>query len=250
MCYIYSFVSVFLLLVQFTILFLFFFIYFYNILTFYAFAIILLLLLSFFFFFCKQKTAYEMRISDWSSDVCSSDLAAAGGEAFALTGDIGDPAVPGRIVAGAVAALGGLDVLVSNAGVNSPGRLADLALEEWDRLFAVNTRPTWLLAKAAYRHLKAARGRIVAVASMSGMQPHTGLGAYSASKAALIVLVKQIAQAWAADGIRANRVSPGFVESPMTADLYADPAVRGSRERFVPLGRIRSEEHKSELQSL
>ncbi|MFN4088297.1 MAG: SDR family NAD(P)-dependent oxidoreductase [Alphaproteobacteria bacterium] len=165
-------------------------------------------------------------------------LRAAGARVVPLVGNLDDPAVPERLVADAVAGLGALDVLVSNAGVNAPAPLKDLALEDWDRVMAVNTRPTWLLAKAAHPHLAATRGCIVSIASMSGMQPHTGLGAYSASKAALIILTKQIAQEWAADGIRANSVSPGFVESPMTADLYADPVVRRSRETFVPLGRI------------
>ena len=163
---------------------------------------------------------------------------AAGGEAVPLSGNLADPKVPAFLVDQAVQAFGGLDVLVSNAGVNSPGPLATLALEEWDRLFEVNTRPTWLLAKAAYSSLKAVRGNIVATASMSGMFPHTGLGAYSASKAALIILVKQLAQEWGKDGIRANLVSPGFVHTPMTEDLYAADTVRHARERIVPLSRI------------
>ena len=57
---------------------------------------------------------------------------------------------------------------MSNAGINRPGRLVDYAVRDWDAMFAVNTRATWLLAKAAYPALKAARGAIVAVASMSG----------------------------------------------------------------------------------
>lgn len=163
---------------------------------------------------------------------------AAGGEAVALAGNLADPETPPRLVAEAAEALGGVDLLVSNAGVNAPGPLAGLALEDWDLLFAVNTRATWLLAKAAYPQLKAARGAIVATASMSGMFPHTGLGAYSASKAALIILVKQLAQEWARDFIRANCVSPGFVATPMTANLYADEGIRRAREAIVPLGRI------------
>lgn len=161
-----------------------------------------------------------------------------GARAVTFTGNLADPTVPAMLVEAAVRELGGLDVLVSNAGVNAPAPLKDLTVEDWDRVMAVNTRPTWLLAKAAHPHLREARGVIVSIASMSGMEPHTGLGAYSASKAGLIILTKQIAQEWAADGIRANSVSPGFVESPMTADLYANPAVRSSRESFVPLGRI------------
>lgn len=184
-----------------------------------------------------QILATDLR-SGGALDETVAAVAAAGGEAVGRAGNLADPAVPERLVGETVQAFGGLDVLISNAGVNAPGRLVDLPLDDWDRVMAVNTRPTWLLAKAAHPYLKASRGTIVATASMSGMQPHTGLGAYSASKAALIILVKQIAQEWAADGIRANCVSPGFVESPMTADLYAVEAVRKSRENFTPLGRI------------
>ena len=186
---------------------------------------------------------------DGNLDDTADAVRAAGGEAVPLSGNLADPGVPAMLVDQTVRAFGGLDALVSNAGVNSPGPLATLALEEWDRLFDVNTRPTWLLAKAAYPHLKAARGAIVATASMSGMFPHTGLGAYSASKAALIILVKQLAQEWGRDGIRANCVSPGFVNTPMTTDLYAVDTIRHSREKIVPLGRIGGPEDMAAVMS-
>src|SRR4029450_9513602 len=79
---------------------------------------------------------------------------------------------PRRVGADAVARFGGLDGLVSNAGINRPGPLVDYAVEDWDRLFAVNTRATWLLAKAAHPALRAAGGSIVAVGSMSGTHVH------------------------------------------------------------------------------
>src|SRR4051794_18381741 len=72
-----------------------------------------------------------------------------GGKAIALTGDLGDPDVPGQLVTAAVEEFGGLDALVANAGIANPGALKDLSLEEWDDMFSVNLRGAWLLAKAS-----------------------------------------------------------------------------------------------------
>ena len=94
------------------------------------------------------------------------ELREVGAEGLPLQGDMGTSDAPGRVVGEAVARFGGLDGLVSNAGVNRPGPLVDYAVEDWDRLFAVNTRATWLLAKAAHAALRASGGAIVAVGSM------------------------------------------------------------------------------------
>src|SRR4051812_37451207 len=81
-----------------------------------------------------------------------------GGSAIALVGDLGDSAVPGQLVQAAVAEFGGLDALVANAGIASPGAICDLSLEDWDNMFSVNLRGAWLLAKESYPHLKRSRG--------------------------------------------------------------------------------------------
>src|SRR5207237_156927 len=101
----------------------------------------------------------------------------------------------------------------------------------WDRVFAVNTRATWLLAQAAYAALKASSGAIVAVGSMSGSHPHANLGAYGPSKAALIMLVRVLAQELGREGIRVNAVSPGMVRPGMTAKVYADARVAAEADR-------------------
>ena len=171
-------------------------------------------------------------------DALLAELRAIGAEAHALIGDLADPAVPARLVAEAADKLGGLDAVVANAGITSPAPLADLELAEWDRLFAINARAPWLLAKAAYPLLRQSRGAFVAVSSMSGVHPHRGAGAYSPSKAAVIMLCEVLAQEWATDGVRANAVSPGMIRTPLTETTYHDNAVASRRADLVPFGRV------------
>lgn len=161
-----------------------------------------------------------------------------GGKVVPIIGDLSDASTPARLVAQAVDALGGLDAVVSNAGVSRPSRLTDQSLEDWDYLMAVNARAPWLLAKAAYPALRASRGSFVAVASMSGVQPYPGMGAYSPSKANLLMMTRVLAQEWAADGIRVNAVSPGLIHTSLTARVYADPQTKAAREALVPMHRI------------
>jgi NAD(P)-dependent dehydrogenase (short-subunit alcohol dehydrogenase family) len=163
-------------------------------------------------------------------------------DALPLYGDMGGVDAPARVVGEAVGRFGRLDGLVSNAGINRPGSLVDYSVDDWDRVFAVNTRATWLLTRAAHPALKGSRGAIVAVASMSGSNPHANLGAYGPSKAALIMLVQVLAQELGRDGIRVNALSPGMVRTGMTARVYADPRIAAERDALVPLGRVAAPE--------
>ena len=149
-----------------------------------------------------------------------------------------DPAQCQRLVDEAQAFGGDLGVLVSNAGASGPGALATLDVEQWDRTFALNCRATWLLARAARPALARTRGSIVAIASMSGLHPHPGYGAYSPAKAALLMLCRQLAQEWAAEGIRVNAVCPGMIRTPLTEAVYQDEHIKARREALVPAGRI------------
>jgi NAD(P)-dependent dehydrogenase (short-subunit alcohol dehydrogenase family) len=175
------------------------------------------------------------------------ELRKAGADVLALHGDLGTADAPGKVVAAAVERFGGLDALVSNAGVNRPGPLAQYAVADWDYLFAVNTRATWLLAKAAHPALQASRGAIVATGSMSGSNAHAHLGAYGPSKAAVIMLVQVLAQEFGRDGIRVNSVSPGMVRTGMTEKVYADAAIAAERDALVPLGRVATPEDMADV---
>ena len=161
-----------------------------------------------------------------------------GGDAIALSGDLSDIDVPAKLVNAAVSEFGGLDGLVSNAGVASPGKISNLSVAEWDKMFGINLRGAWLLAKNCYPHLKDSRGAACFTSSMSGQLPHEGSGAYSPTKAALTMLAQTLALEWAPDGIRVNVVSPGMTHTPMSAKMYADPKIKKAREDLIPLSRI------------
>jgi NAD(P)-dependent dehydrogenase (short-subunit alcohol dehydrogenase family) len=123
----------------------------------------------------------------------------------------------------------------------------EYSVDDWDRVFAVNTRATWLLAKAAHAALRASGGALVAVGSMSGSNPHANLGAYGPSKSAVIMLVQVLAQELGRDGIRVNALSPGMVRTGMTARVYADERIAAERDALVPLGRVATPEDMADV---
>jgi glucose 1-dehydrogenase len=170
------------------------------------------------------------------------ELKKLGAQAATIHADMGTADGPGRAVAEAVAQLGGLDGLVSNAGINRPGLLKDYKIEDWDALFDVNVRATWLLAKAAHPSLVAARGAIVITGSMSGTNAHANLGAYGPTKAAVIMLMRVLAQEFGRDGVRVNSVSPGMVRTGMTEPVYRNTEIAKQRNELVPLGRVATPE--------
>jgi NAD(P)-dependent dehydrogenase (short-subunit alcohol dehydrogenase family) len=165
-------------------------------------------------------------------------LRGTGARIFTGIGDLADPLEPARVVEQAARDLGGLDGIASNAGIIQSAPLASLEVDDFDRIFAINARPTWLLGKAAHGLLKQSRGAIVATASLSAEHPTPPLGAYSASKAALVMLVQQMAVEWGPDGIRCNCVSPGPTLTPMTATAYSNPKLKQQREANIPLRRL------------
>jgi len=171
-------------------------------------------------------------------EALATNLRTSGCKVKTLRADMARPREPARVIAAAVKAMGGIDAIVGNAGITAPGKLADLDIETWDRVFNIDLRANWLLAKAAYPHLKKSRGSIVMLASMAGIVPQLPHGAYSPAKAALIMLTEMMAMEWGPDGIRANAVCPGFVHTSMTDAVYSQSKLARERAKMVPLGRI------------
>ncbi len=181
---------------------------------------------------------HRMLLADRDAGNLDAVVAAIGPSAAGAVVDLAGLDCGDRIVAAAIAHMGGIDAVISNAGIIMGGALAELAADQFDRIYAINTRASWLLAKAAYPHLKDSRGAFIATASMSATQPTPALGFYSSSKAALLMLVRQLSIEWGPDGIRCNTVSPGPTYTPMTAAGYSDPARRDQREANIALRKL------------
>ena len=146
-------------------------------------------------------------------------------DAIALRCDLRDPSAIEASVASAIERLGGLDTVVSAAGVLVRQPFESIGVAQWQMLFEVNLRAPALVCKAALGALRRGSGAsIVTIASLSALRPSPGTTAYSASKAGLLMLTKCLAEEVAP--IRVNAICPGIVATPMTESLMADPSTR------------------------
>lgn len=171
-----------------------------------------------------------------SDESCSAEIRRAGGTAQSRELDVADSAAVDRVF-GEIAAEHGIDILVNNAGVLFAGSATETTDEVWRQQFAVNVDGTFFCTRAALRAMLDAGngGKIVNVASISGLRANPGFAAYCASKAAMVNFTRQAGIDYAADGINVNGVAPGFVETDMTS-LYS-PEIRAALEGQTPNGR-------------
>jgi 3-oxoacyl-[acyl-carrier protein] reductase/pteridine reductase len=147
-------------------------------------------------------------------------LAAFGVEAFAVRTELTDAESIRQSVAAVIEEFGQLDLLVNNAGLFEQTALEDITAEQWDQIFATNTRAPFLVAQAAYPHLRAAYGRIINIGSLGGMHAWATHAHYCTSKAALHMLSQTMAKAWAPE-ISVNCVAPGMIELGEIGEAYA-----------------------------
>ncbi len=166
---------------------------------------------------------------------------AIGNQAIALRCDVACKAEVAAMVADTLAAFGGLDVLVNNAGtthVNKP--MLDISEDEYDRTFAVNVKGVFLCCQAVVPQFrKQGGGVIINIGSTAGLRPRPGVAAYSATKGAVHTLTKALAGELAGDRIRVCAIAPVATETPLLPS-FLGPAP-GMREKFiatVPLGRL------------
>ena len=183
------------------------------------------------------RVAVNYRRGDSAAESFVKETRAAGGEALALAGDVGNPEEARQLVRDVVAAWGRLDYLVNNAGIWEEDEAGSGDLDVWDRTFAVNVRGAHVVTDAAIPHLARERGAIVFVSSTAGQRGEARHSAYAASKGALISYTKSLATELGPRGIRVNCVAPGWVETDLTAAAFSDPETRAGIERTIPLGR-------------
>ena len=144
-----------------------------------------------------------------------------------------------RAVAETVARFGGLNVLVNNAGAYHPELVADTPLETWERIMSVNATGAFLGSKHAIPEMiKAGGGSIVNISSGAGIVGNPDGTAYGAAKGAVRILTKTTAHQYALQGIRANSIHPGPIDTPMLHAQTREASERGDQVDSIPMGRI------------
>lgn len=164
---------------------------------------------------------------------------AGGGEALALHMDVSSEADVVSAFAQARRALGGLDLLVNNAGIEQPFALVDMPLAEWQRVIDVNLTGAFLCSREAARIMldDGAQGGIVNITSVHEQIPWKRFSHYCASKAGEKLFAQSIARELAPHRIRVVNIAPGAIATPINADVLADSARRAEVEDQIPLGR-------------
>jgi NAD(P)-dependent dehydrogenase (short-subunit alcohol dehydrogenase family) len=169
------------------------------------------------------------------------EIAAEGGTAIGVAADVRDGAALAAAADQAAHEFGGLDVLVTSAGIQRYGTVTGTSEERWDEVFAVNVKGVYLAARAALPYLRrSASGAVVVVSSVQAHAAQSGVAAYAASKGALSALVRSMAVDEAGHGVRVNAVCPGSVDTPMlraSAALFSDGSPQAVQDTVQGWGR-------------
>jgi len=167
----------------------------------------------------------------------AAEVRSAGGEAFLLPADVSDGPAVAEMFESLMAHWGRIDVLVNNAGIVRDTLILRMTEDDWDQVLNTNLRSAFLCTRAALRPMLRQRsGRIINLASISGIRGNAGQANYAASKAALIGFTKTVAREAASRGITVNAVAPGLIETDITTNMpeKAREAIIGQ----IPLGRM------------
>lgn len=153
--------------------------------------------------------------------------------------DMADTDGVAALVDVAAGTFGDLHIVVNNAGIAPASPFAEMALETWQRVFAVNVlAPVALTRAAGARFVQRGSGKVVNVASTSGLRGKPLLAAYSASKGALLRFTEAVAGEWAGRGVQVNAIAPGAFATDAQRSVLDDPAVLARRLRKIPAGRM------------
>lgn len=166
-------------------------------------------------------------------------LRARGGDVVAIGCDIGDPSSVADAAERVQRELGAADVLVNNAGLLRPGGIDTIGVDAWNAMLQVNLTGYMLCSQAFGRAMLArGAGSLVHVASIAARHPQTHSGAYSASKAAVAMLARQLAAEWGPRGIRSNTVCPGMIRTPLSESFYTHGDIEARRSAMTASRRI------------
>jgi 3-oxoacyl-[acyl-carrier protein] reductase len=173
----------------------------------------------------------------------AAEAQATGVGALAAQADVSRGDEAQRLIDATLARFGRIDFLVCNAGIWEGAAIDELSEEVWDRTISLNLKGTWSVCHAAVPHMKRQRfGRIVIVSSTAGQRGEANVSNYAASKGGQISLTKSLAAELGPFGINVNSVAPGWVDTDMCADVFADPAFRKSIEDSIPIRRVAAPE--------
>jgi NAD(P)-dependent dehydrogenase (short-subunit alcohol dehydrogenase family) len=181
-------------------------------------------------------------VLDADTEAAAEEIRSAGGEAHAVHADVANAADAEAMVASAVDRFGSLDVLYNNAGIfpADDGSVTETSEATWDRVMNINLKGVFLGCKHGVpAMLESGGGSIINVASFVAlMGAATPQIAYTASKGGVLAMTREIAVEFARQGIRANALCPGPIETPLLAELMADPVRRNRRLVHIPVGRL------------
>jgi len=182
------------------------------------------------------KEGYRVGVWDVDEAAAAAVAAELGSAAVAATVDVADEA---SVEAGFAALPGPPALVVNNAGRVRFGPLLTLAADDWREVLDVNLTGTFLVSRAAARRMaEAGGGAIVSISSVNGIAAAPNAGAYTSTKAAIIMLTEQMALEFAPSGVRVNCVAPGLILAGMSDPIYADAEIRELRQSKVPLGSL------------
>lgn len=173
-------------------------------------------------------------------DEVAAEFKAAGLEAIGIACHIGKADQRANLVQKTIEHYGGIDILVNNAAINPIyGPIEDADEEVFDKIMDVNVKAPWMLSNLTLRSMQErGGGSIINIASVEALHPGAGLGLYSTSKAALLMLTKNQAKEWGQYGIRANVLCPGLIKTKFSAALWQNEKLLNKIEKTLPTSRM------------
>ncbi|MEW6568975.1 MAG: SDR family oxidoreductase [Chloroflexota bacterium] len=173
-------------------------------------------------------------------EAVAAEIRGLGGAALPVATHVGEPEAVAALVARAVEAYSGVDIAVNNAGTNPQfGSMLETTIGQWDKILDVNLRGAFSLIQQVVPHMRRrGGGKIINMASITGLRPSPAMGIYSISKAGLIMLTQVMAKELGPDSIQVNALAPGVIKTRFSSALWETPEIAGRIVQSTALGRL------------